>query len=56
MLSHRIKFTIQYNRQYKSKFQFSYPNVSVQDDLLQWKSVSSGKEKDFDFNCVDLCL
>ena len=48
--------TIQYDGQCKGKFQFSYPNVSVQDDLLQWKQISDDNEKDFDFNCVDVCL
>ena len=34
----------------------SKPNVHVQDDSLQWKLVSTGDNRDFKFNCVDLCL
>ena len=34
----------------------SKPNVHVQDNSLQWKHVSSGDNRDLNFNCVDLCL
>ena len=34
----------------------SKPNVLVQDDSLQWKSVRYGNDVDLKFNCVDVCL
>ena len=34
----------------------SKPNVSVQDDSLQWKWVDVGYDVDLKFNCVDVCL
>ena len=34
----------------------SKPNVRVQDDSLQWKFVGIDIDRDFNFNCVDLCL
>ena len=34
----------------------SKPNVHVQDDSLQWKSIDGGYDVDYEFKCVDLCL
>ncbi len=34
----------------------SKPNIRVQDDSLQWKSVDYGFDVDLKFNCADLCL
>ena len=34
----------------------SKPNVRVQNDSLQWKWVDGGRDLDFNFNCVEICL